>query len=179
MWKKTLLAAVALMIAGVLVFAAAAATSADDGKNVKPGGPVGGPFNVKVVERAAQILGIDQQKLADAFKQAEKELAQKNMDDLFARWVSDGKLTQAQADQYKTWLNARPADMPPLAFMDASKATEALDRLLKDSRITQAQYDACKAWLAQKPAFELPKPDRPPRTDNSTPRQRPDMPACK
>lgn len=178
MWKKALLASVALMIAGVLVFAAAAATSADDGKNVNPGGPMGGP-NGKVMERAAQILGIDQQKLADAFKQAEKELAQKNMDDLFAKWVSDGKLTQAQADQYKVWLNARPADMPPLAFMDAAKATEALDRLLKDSRITQAQYDACKAWLAQKPAFELPKPDRPPRADNSTPRQRPDIPACK
>jgi len=179
MWKKTLLIAAVLMITGVLVFAAAAATSADDGKNVNLGGPMGGPFNGKVMERAAQILGIDQQKLADAFKQAEKELAQKNMDDLFARWVSDGKLTQAQADQYKAWLNARPTNMPPVPGMDAAKATEALDKLLKDSRITQAQYDACKAWLAQKPAFELPKPDRPPRTDNCTPRQRPDMPACK
>ena len=156
MWKKVLLAAAGLLVFVALVAGAAVTASADDGNK-----GLRGPFQGKVIERAAQILGIDKQKLIDAFKQAGSEVAQQNVDQRFAKWVSEGKLTQAQADQYRAWLAARPSGVPMIAGYDLNRSTQALDRLLKNGKITQAQYDACKAWLAQKPAFDLPKPDKP------------------
>ena len=156
MWKKVLLAAAGLLVFVALIAGAAVTASADDGNK-----GLRGPFQGKVIERAAQILGIDKQKLIDAFKQAGSEVAQQNVDQRFAKWVSEGKLTQAQADQYRAWLAARPSGVPMIAGYDLNRSTQALDRLLKNGKITQAQYDACKAWLAQKPAFDLPKPDKP------------------
>jgi hypothetical protein len=156
MWKKILLAVAGLLIVGLLVAGAAATVSADNG----PKG-IRGPFGGAVIDRVAQILGIDKQKLIDAFKQAGTETAKKNLDDRFAKWVADGKLTQAQADQYKAWLAARPAGVPMFGGYDVAKSTQALDNLLKNGKITQAQYDSVKAWLAKKPNFDLPKPDKP------------------
>jgi uncharacterized protein YggL (DUF469 family) len=156
MWKKVLLAATGLLVIAVLIAGVATTVNADDGNK-----GIRGPFGGKVIERAAQILGIDKQKLIDAFKQAGSETVKQNMDGRFAQWVSTGKLTQAQADQYKAWLAARPAGVPMFGCFDPAKATQVLDTLLKNGKITQAQYDTCKAWLAQKPAFDLPKPDRP------------------
>jgi hypothetical protein len=156
MWKKILLAAAGLLAVAVLIAGVATTVNADDGNK-----GIRGPFGGNVIERAAQILGIDKQKLIDAFKQAGTETAKKNQDDRFAKWVTDGKLTQAQADQYKAWLAARPAEVPMFGFFDAAKGTQVLDTLLKNGKITQAQYDTAKAWLAQKPNFDLPKPEKP------------------
>ena len=155
MWKKILLATAGLLVVAVLIAGVATAVNADDGgKGIRP-------FGGAVIERAAQILGIDKQKLIDAFKQAGTETAKKNMDGRFAKWVSEGKLTQAQADQYKAWLAARPAGVPPFRFFDTARGAQVLDTMLKNGKITQAQYDSVKAWLAQKPNFDLPKPDKP------------------
>lgn len=156
MWKKILLAVTGLLLVATLIAGAASTASADDGNK-----GVRGPLHGKVFDRVAQILGIDKQKLIDAFKQATSEAVREGMDARFGKWVADGKLTQAQADQYKAWLAARPAGVPMIAGFDAARNTQMLDKLLKDGKITQAQYDAFKAWLAQKPAFDLPKPDRP------------------
>jgi len=156
MWKKVILAATGLLVVAVLIIGISTTVRADDGNK-----GIRGPFGGKVIDRAAQILGIDRQKLVDAFKQAGSEVAKQGMDDRFAKWVSEGKLTQGQADQYKTWLAARPAGVPMFGLFDADRATLALDTLLENGKITQAQYDACKAWLAQKPNFDLPKPERP------------------
>jgi hypothetical protein len=137
-----------ILVAGLLIAGVtAAATYADNGQ-----GPAGG----KLLARVAQILNIDQQKLADAFKQAGTELGQERMNSTFDKWVKDGKLTQDQANQYKAWLAAKPAGMFG-PFMNQDR----MDKLLKDGKVTQAQYDSWQRWMAQKPAFELPKPERP------------------
>jgi hypothetical protein len=145
---------IVLVIAGVLVAAllvagiTSAVTYADNGQ-----GPAGG----KMLDRVAQLLNIDKQKLVDAFKQANTELRQDRMDNMFNKWVTDGKLTQDQANQYKAWLAAKPAGtFGP--FMQQN----VMDKLLKDGKVTQAQYDAWKTWWGQKPGFELPKPDKAP-----------------
>ena len=156
MWKKVLLSITGLLVVTALVAVIATAVRADDGN---PG--IRGPRGGQVMDRAAQILGIDKQKLVDAFKQAGKETAKQNMEDRFAGWVSDGKLTQSQAEQYQGWLAARPAGLPPIACFDTERSGQALDRLLENGKITQAQYDAFKSWLAQKPSFDLPQPQRP------------------
>ncbi len=190
MWKKVLclavgILAIVVLATGVMTYAGA---GADDIKTTDkttsgpppggrggPGGP-GGSGDMEIMTRVAQILNIDKQKLSDAFKQAGSELAQTRMDAMFAKWVTDGKLTQAQADQYKAWLKAKPEGVPGFGMGsgDVTKDTEMMSKILAGGKITQAQYDAWKAWIAQKPAFELPKPEKPagapagPPCDNTT-----------
>lgn len=64
-----------------------------------------------LLARVAAILGIDQQELQDAFTQAEKDMRQEALDNRLKSLVDQGKITQDQADQYKTWLDSKP-DMP-------------------------------------------------------------------
>jgi hypothetical protein len=155
--RKILYIVAGLLVAGLLLAGiSAAATYADNGQ---------GAAGSKVLDRVAQILNIDKTALANAFKQASTEMRQQNTDNMFAKWVADGKLTQAQADQYKAWLAAKPAGVPFWGI--STNGTQNLDNALKDGKITQDQYNAIKAWLAQKPNVELPKPDRTARPHSS------------
>ena len=70
--------------------------------------------------RVAEILDIDQQELEDAFKQAMGEKCQEALDTRFQKMVEEGEMTQAQADEYKDWLQSRP-DVP----MPRSQRTNA------------------------------------------------------
>ena len=185
MWKKVLCLAVGILAIVVLATGVMTSAWADDSKTTDTtqsgpppgghGGP-GGPGNTEMLTRVAQILNIDEQKLSDAFKQAGSELAQKRTDEMFAKWVTDGKLTQAQADQYKAWLKAKPEGVPGFGMGsgDATKDSEMMSKMLADNKITQDQYNVWKSWIAQKPSFELPKPERPagapagPPCDNTT-----------
>ena len=51
---------------------------------------------------------IDATELQKAFTQAEKSLAADAQDAYLQKLVTDGKITQAEADQYKAWLASRP-----------------------------------------------------------------------
>ncbi len=173
MWKKVL-----WLIAGILAIVMIAsgvmtAVTADDAQSGGTpsggtGGGHGGPggfgamINDNLTAKVATILGIDKSKLTDAFKQAETELSTDRMNAMFASWVADGKLTQAQADAYKAWLAAKPADVPLFFGSDnTTRDTDMLNRLLKDGKLTQAQVDSATAWLAAKPAVSLPQPEKP------------------
>jgi hypothetical protein len=168
MWKKIISMAAGILALVILVTGIVTVANADDTKPAVPAGPafIGGPagmMNDNLTAKAAQILGIDKTKLTDAFKQAAGILETERINQMFAAWVSAGKLTQAQADTYKSWLASRPDGMPGMfgGSDNATRDNEMLSRLLKDGRITQAQFDAIKAWLAKKPAIDLPKPERP------------------
>ncbi len=63
--------------------------------------------------RVAAILGIDEQKVQDAFNQAQREMTDEALDARIQKLVEDGKLTQEQADQYKEWWQSRPDTMLP------------------------------------------------------------------
>jgi len=180
MWKKVIglaagMLAIVLLITGVMTAVNAdntnTATVAPAGlppgpPQGAPNGPppapgFGAPYSGDMLEKVAAKLNIDKAKLEDAFKQVMLEEQQARQNDMFAKFVTDGKLTQEQADAYKAWLNSKPTDLPGFPFFAGAKSTEMLDKLLKDGRITQTQYDAYKAWVAQKPAVELPRPERP------------------
>jgi len=62
-----------------------------------------------LLARVAEILGIDQQKLEDAFAQTRSEMQDEALDSRLQNLVNEGKITQEEADQYKAWLQARPA----------------------------------------------------------------------
>lgn len=63
--------------------------------------------------RVAEILGIDEEDLENAFKQALGESREQALDNRLQELVSQGEWTQQQADAFKAWLEARP-DVPPL-----------------------------------------------------------------
>jgi len=104
MWRSKKLIIVAILAAVLLVgsiggvaFAQTGSGSTDSGKTL--------------LERVATILGIDQQKVKDAFAQAQKEMQNERLDNYLKNLVSQGKITQPQADQYKSWLQSKP-DVP-------------------------------------------------------------------
>ena len=61
-----------------------------------------------LLARVAKILGIDQQKVEDAFTQARTEMRDEALDNYLNNLVDEGKITQEQADQYKTWWQSKP-----------------------------------------------------------------------
>jgi len=171
MWKKVISLAAGMLAVVLLITGVMTAVNADDTgatatapagipQGPPPGQGFGARFNGDIMEKVAAKLNIDKATLEDAFKQVMLEEQQARQNDMFAKLVTDGKLTQEQADAYKAWLAAKPADIPGCPFFGGAN-TNMLDKLLKDGKMTQSQYDAYKAWVAQKPAVELPKPEKP------------------
>jgi hypothetical protein len=64
-----------------------------------------------LLARVADILGIDQQKVEDAFAQAQSEMEADALDNHLRTLAEVGKITQEQADKYKSWWQSMP-DMP-------------------------------------------------------------------
>jgi len=101
MWKRKKLIAIALLAALVLVggtvgvaLAQTPSASQDTGKTLWA--------------RVATILGVDQQKLESAVAQAQHEMQDEALSNRLQQLVTEGKITQAQADQYKQWWQSRP-----------------------------------------------------------------------
>src|SRR4030042_1138248 len=101
-----------------------------------------------LLARVSEILGIDQQKLEDALKQARTESAKGNLDAQLQELIDDGTLTRQQADELKAWMESRPSDIPNVRPAE-------LKKLLDEGKITQEQIDAFKAWTQARP--DVPK----------------------
>jgi len=65
-----------------------------------------------LLTRVAEILGIDQQTLEDAFAEAQSEMRDEALDSYLQKLIDEGKITEEEAEQYKAWWQARP-DMEP------------------------------------------------------------------
>ncbi len=65
------------------------------------------PFK-SFASRVAALLGVDEAKVQDAFKQAAKEMQDEALQQRLSSMVQQGRLTQEQADQIKTWYQSRP-----------------------------------------------------------------------
>ena len=61
-----------------------------------------------LLARVAEILEIDQQRLEDAFAQARGEMKDEALDRYLQNLVEQGRITQEQADQYRSWIQAKP-----------------------------------------------------------------------
>ena len=61
-----------------------------------------------LMARVAEILGIDQQTVEDAFEQAQAEMREEALDKHLQNLVDEGILTEEEAAKYKEWLEARP-----------------------------------------------------------------------
>ncbi len=63
-----------------------------------------------LLERVADILGIDQETLIDAFKQAQQEMKEEAFINRLNQAVAEGRITQEQADEIIKWWEQRPDD---------------------------------------------------------------------
>ena len=101
--KKFIIAGVlaAVLLVGSIGGVALAQTG--DGEDTQP---------QTLMARVADILGIDQQTLEDAFAQAKSEMRDDALDNYLNGLVEEGTITQDEADQYRAWWQARP-DMEP------------------------------------------------------------------
>ena len=122
----------------------------------------------EVMGRVAEILGIEQSALEDAFDQALTEQAEAKGAEMLASLVEKGILTQEQADAYQAWLDARPdGDLPVMGALGVfsrgkgpgrlgeDKAAGLLAKLVESGELTQAQADAYQAWLDAMPEIDF------------------------
>src|SRR4030042_1982622 len=96
-----------------------------------------------LIAQVADILGIDQQELENALKQAQIELREETLDARLQELIAEGTLTQEQANELKAWINARP-DVPNIP-------PRQLKQALEKGTITQEQVDQLKAWIKSRP----------------------------
>ncbi len=98
--KMVLIGAVlaAVLLAGVIGGVALAQTTGS-----------GSTSGTSFAARVAAILGIDQTKVESAFTQAQRDIESERLDAQLKALVADGKMTQAQADQYKSWWQSMPS----------------------------------------------------------------------
>jgi hypothetical protein len=105
MWIKkhllllTVLAAMVILVTGIV----GGVVYAQNGDT-----QTGNDSSKTLMARVATILNIDQTKLEDAFAQAQKDMQKEAQTARMAKLVADGKITQAQADQYQAWLESKP-----------------------------------------------------------------------
>jgi len=117
------------------------------------GGP-GGFRHQEFVARVAEILGLDEATVQDAFSQAHQEQQDAALQSKLADLVASEKLTQQAADAIYQWYQARPVtDLPLRGFMLRSDRAvqQSLARMVADERLTQAEADAVMAWYQDKP----------------------------
>jgi hypothetical protein len=98
--------ALAATIGGVTI-ANAADNGSSDTSNTTP--------MVQMMDKVAEIYqqntgtALDSSELQKAFDQAQTALGADRMDAMLQKLVTDGKITQEQADQWKTWWESRPS----------------------------------------------------------------------
>ena len=99
MWLRKKVILIPLVVALVMVGSIAGIAFAQSGSDSSGN---------TLLARVASILGIDQTKVEEAFAQAQKEMRDEALDSYLKDMVDQGKITQEQADQYKTWWDAKP-----------------------------------------------------------------------
>ena len=108
--KKKRLIIITSVVAGVIVLLGLVGGSVLAATSTAPTNAPKNPDSVFAAKVAA-ILGIDQAKVESAFMQAREQMRTEALDNQLKAMVAEGKMTQAQADQYKKWLQSKP-DVP-------------------------------------------------------------------
>ncbi len=108
--KTVIFIALAVVLVAGATLGAVAIAQADD----QPAAAIASANATSIWDRIASVLkqntgvtvsGADLQK---ASEQAHQQLRDEALDNMLKKLVADGKITQKQADDYKTWLKSRP-----------------------------------------------------------------------
>lgn len=102
------------MILGPAIALAAIATVIGGVAAANPAGDTGDKPRDQVLEKAAELLGVDPTTLQDALKQAGRQVMLGRVDEYLAQAVADRTITQEEADAIKAWIESRPAAVDKL-----------------------------------------------------------------
>lgn len=91
-------------MAGLVVFALVAGGAVLAQTN----GTEGDSPSSKFVSRVAELLGVDEADVQDAFNQAAKEIQDEAIEQKLNKMVEAGRMTREQADEYIEWFQSRP-----------------------------------------------------------------------
>jgi hypothetical protein len=142
MWRRKKLIMVAILATAVLL------AGSIGGVALAQTGSTGDTTSGKtLLARVAAILGIDRQKVEDAFAQARREMRDEALDSYLKNLVDKGKITQQQADQYKAWVKSRP-DMSQYQqkLKEWQQARPAMPPELKDWQSARPNVPAPRAF---------------------------------
>ncbi|MBI2849652.1 MAG: hypothetical protein HYX80_01250 [Chloroflexi bacterium] len=144
MWKNKKVLIIAL-VAAVLVIASIGGVALARAGAVNSGQPktladvTGNTTQPRsLLARVAEILGIDQQTLEAAVKQAKAEQQLEVLKNRLQKLVEAGKITQAQADAYLSWVQSKP-DLGPYQqqLKEWAQARPSVPQELKDWQQTR------------------------------------------
>ena len=132
-------AAMVVLLLGSLGGIALAADSSD------------GSQSKTLLNRVVEILvdkGVDitSDQLQEAYDEARSQMQDEALDNYLEKLVNDGRITQEQANRYKTWLEARP-DMEPYR-QDLREWQQTRPQLPQDF----------KDWQQDNPGIPMPGP---------------------
>jgi multidrug efflux pump subunit AcrA (membrane-fusion protein) len=105
MWRNRKFMVVAIIVGVMLVGTVATVALAQ----TSPTTPTGAKT---LSARVAAILGIDQSKVDAAFAKAKTDIENEALDARLKAAVDSGRMSQAQADQYRSWWQSRPQGVP-------------------------------------------------------------------
>ena len=103
--------------------------------------------------KVASILGLEADDVENAMEQAREELADEALDDKLDELVEEGTITQAQADEYESWVESRPDGLMFRGWPGGDTLDAKLDAMVESGDITQTQADEYKTWVESKPDF--------------------------
>jgi hypothetical protein len=101
MKKRMVITALTVAVILLGIFGGIAAAQGQDADKI-----IRGPNTL--TSKMAEILGIDEDRMEQAFKQAVSETRDERMKDHLARLVETGKITQEQADHKFEWMTENP-----------------------------------------------------------------------
>ncbi len=105
MRKRTLVAALAVgLLTLAVVGGAVLAQTSDEDDGAGKG----------FAARVAEILDLEEADVEAAMEQARADMLDERLDAHIDRLVERGVLTEEQAEEYRTWLDDRPDDLPQL-----------------------------------------------------------------
>ena len=105
-----------------------------------------------LIARVAEILGLDEDTVQDAFDQARGEIRDEAVENRLDAAVEKGVLTQEQADALQAWYDDMPEDLPRMFGRGFGMwSEEKLDAAVEKGYLTQDQADALQEWYDDKP----------------------------
>lgn len=105
MKKRTKFAVIAIvaivaLASGITAIAFAESPEGEAGSDSGPG--------QVFISKVADILGLDEEQLADAFIQARQEMWEECCEQRLQRAVEEGRITEGEAEQIREWWDSRP-----------------------------------------------------------------------
>jgi len=117
-----------------------------------------------LLARVADILGVTQEELVDAFGQVRQEMSEEAFFGYLDRAVEEGLITQEEADEIKEWWQQKPEalDHPALRArilesLRGRRMMSALSKPMPERCLTQEQAGGIRArWQNRLEALERP-----------------------